>query len=29
VSVAGLKTTVFPEISAGAIFQEGMAVGRF
>ena len=29
VSVAGLKTTVFPETSAGAIFQDGIAIGKF
>ena len=29
VSVAGLKTTVFPATSAGAIFQTGMATGKF
>ena len=29
VSVAGLNTTVFPQISAGAIFHEGMAIGKF
>jgi len=29
VSVAGLKTTVFPQTSAGAIFQDGMAIGKF
>src|SRR5438445_272381 len=29
VRVAGLKTTVFPEISAGAIFQTGMEPGKF
>jgi len=26
---AGLKTTVFPQTSAGRIFQEGMAIGKF
>ena len=29
VSVAGLKTTVLPAMSAGAIFQTGMATGKF
>ena len=29
VSRAGLKTTVFPQTSAGAIFQLGMAIGKF
>ncbi len=29
VSVAGLNTTVFPATSAGAIFQEGIAIGKF
>ena len=29
VSVAGLKTTVFPATSAGAIFQDGIAIGKF
>ena len=29
VSDAGLKTTVLPETSAGAIFQIGMATGKF
>ena len=29
VSVAGLKTTVFPQTSAGAIFQLGIAIGKF
>ena len=29
VNVAGLKTTVLPETSAGAIFQIGMAIGKF
>ena len=28
-SVAGLKTTVSPHTSAGAIFQLGMAIGKF
>ena len=28
-SVAGLITTVLPRISAGIIFQEGMAMGKF
>ena len=28
-SVAGLKTTVFPQTSAGTIFQDGMAIGKF
>ena len=26
---AGLKTTVLPNASAGAIFQAGMAIGKF
>src|SRR6476469_3458575 len=26
---AGLNTTVFPNASAGAIFQAGMAIGKF
>ena len=26
---AGLKTRVFPQISAGAIFHAGMAMGKF
>ena len=29
VSVAGLMTTVFPRMSAGIIFQEGIAMGKF
>jgi hypothetical protein len=29
VSGAGLITTVLPTISAGKIFQEGMAIGKF
>ncbi len=29
VRVAGLKTTVLPAMSAGAIFQTGMATGKF
>jgi len=29
VSVAGLKTTVLPLTRAGAIFQAGMATGKF
>src|SRR5262245_35481518 len=29
VSVAGLKTTVFPHTSAGAIFHDGIAIGKF
>jgi hypothetical protein len=29
VEVAGLKTMVFPQIRAGAIFQEGIAKGKF
>ena len=29
VSVAGLKTTVLPQTSAGAIFQDGIAIGKF
>ncbi len=29
VSEAGLITTVLPTISAGRIFQEGMAIGKF
>jgi hypothetical protein len=29
VSLAGLKTTVFPQTSAGASFHEGMAIGKF
>jgi hypothetical protein len=29
VSVAGLNTIVFPAISAGAIFQHGIAIGKF
>ncbi len=28
-SVAGLKTTVFPQTSAGRIFHEGIAIGKF
>ena len=29
VHCAGLKTTVLPNASAGAIFQAGMAIGKF
>jgi hypothetical protein len=29
VSDDGLKTTVLPHTSAGMIFQEGMAIGKF
>ena len=29
VSVAGLNTTVLPATSAGAIFQDGIAIGKF
>ena len=29
VSLAGLKTTVFPVTSAGIIFQHGIAIGKF
>jgi hypothetical protein len=29
VSVAGLKTTVFPQTRAGTIFQDGIAIGKF
>ena len=29
VSEAGLKTTVFPSRSAGTIFQQGIAMGKF
>src|SRR5439155_5461164 len=29
VSWAGLSTTVLPHISAGMVFQEGMAIGKF
>ncbi len=29
VSVAGLKTTVFPQTSAGMIFHDGIAIGKF
>src|SRR4029453_17088218 len=29
VSVAGLTTTVLPRISAGIIFHEGIAIGKF
>ena len=29
VSVAGLKTTVLPQTSAGTIFQDGIAIGKF
>src|SRR5271163_3270514 len=29
VNVAGLKTTVFPQTSAGAIFHTGIATGKF
>ena len=28
-SVAGLKTTVLPDTSAGVIFQDGIAIGKF
>ncbi len=28
-SVAGLNTTVFPATSAGAIFHDGIAIGKF
>ena len=28
-SFAGLKTTVLPQTSAGTIFQEGIAIGKF
>ena len=28
-SVAGLKTTVLPHTRAGAIFQDGIAIGKF
>ena len=28
-SVAGLKTTVLPATSAGAIFHDGIAIGKF
>ena len=28
-SPAGLKTTVFPQTMAGAIFQLGIAIGKF
>ena len=28
-SAAGLKTTVLPQTSAGAIFQDGIAIGKF
>ena len=28
-SVAGLNTTVLPQTSAGAIFQDGIAIGKF
>ena len=28
-SVAGLKTTVLPQTSAGTIFQDGIAIGKF
>ena len=28
-SVAGLNTTVFPETSAGVIFHDGIAIGKF
>ncbi len=28
-SVAGLKTTVFPATSAGKIFHDGIAIGKF
>src|SRR4030095_1127261 len=29
VSVAGLNTTVLPHTSAGAIFHDGIAIGKF
>jgi hypothetical protein len=29
VSVAGLKTTVFPQTIAGNVFQDGIAMGKF
>src|SRR5689334_22856213 len=29
VKVAGLKTTVLPQTSAGMIFQDGIAIGKF
>src|SRR6187399_2449272 len=29
VNVAGLRTTVLPHTSAGGIFQDGMAIGKF
>ena len=29
VRLAGLKTTVLPKASAGAIFQAGIAIGKF
>src|SRR4029079_16047068 len=29
VSVAGLKTTVLPHTSAGMIFHDGIAIGKF
>ena len=29
VSVAGLNTTVLPQTSAGMIFHDGMAIGKF
>ena len=29
VSVAGLNTTVLPQTSAGTIFQDGIAIGKF
>ena len=28
-SCAGLKTTVLPQTSAGAIFHDGIAIGKF
>ena len=28
-SVAGLNTTVLPQTSAGMIFQDGIAIGKF
>ena len=28
-SSAGLKTTVLPQMSAGRIFQDGTAIGKF
>jgi len=29
VGVAGFSTTVLPKASAGALFQAGMAIGKF